>query len=287
MATLKEIRQRISSIKSTQQITKAMKMVAAAKLRRAQQRISAARPYAQKIDQLIGDLLPNADNFQNPLMQRREIKKISIVVVSADRGLCGSFNSNIIKRTLREIDAIENAEFEIIPVGKKGYDFFKKRGYELGKNFINFFNELEFVHAKEIVRHLTREFLNGNTDRVVLIYNEFKSVVKQNLIVEDFLPIPVKDDEQEGLQDYIYEPSQLGILNHLLPRHLDMQMWRVLLESFTAEQGARMTAMENATDNASELIHDLTLQYNKARQASITTEIIEIVSGAEALKSAW
>jgi len=286
MATLKEIRHRIGSIKSTQQITKAMKMVAAAKLRRAQQRMLAARPYAQKIDMLIHNLLINAEDFDDPHLERRDFRKIHFVVVTSDRGLCGSFNSNIIKKALAEMDKAKGAEIQVVPVGRKGNDFFKKRNYNIGKEFINFFNEMRYEHATEITKYLANEFIEGRTDQVKLIYNEFKSVAQQNLTVEDLLPVYVEKAEEEPLPNYIFEPSQNEILRHLLPKHLDMQVWKALLESFASEQGARMTAMENATENAEELIHDLTLLYNKTRQASITTEIIEIVSGAEALRGA-
>jgi F-type H+-transporting ATPase subunit gamma len=286
MATLKDIRRRIGSIKSTQQITKAMKMVAAAKLRRAQQRIFSVRPYSRKINELIQNLLLATENFEDPLLEEREVQKVHLVVVTSDRGLCGSFNSNIIKRTLVAIDSLKDVDIEIVPVGRKANDFFKKRDYNLGRDFINFFNELEFQHAEEIVEYLTSEFIEKRTDQIKLIYNEFKSAVQQNLIVEDFLPIYIQESEHQERQDFIYEPSQIEILRQLLPKHLNMQVWRALLESYAAEQGARMTAMENATDNANELIYDLTLQYNKARQAAITKEISEIVGGAEALKNA-
>lgn len=285
MATLKDIRRRISSIKSTQQITKAMKMVAAAKLRRAQQRIFAARPYAQKIEELIQSLLLNVGDFENPLIEKRPLKKIHLIVVSADRGLCGSFNSNIIKKALAQIDLLGDVEVVIVPVGKKANDFFKKRNFKIDKEYVNIFNDLQFNYAKDIIQYVTDEFVNKNTDQVKLLYNEFKSVMQQNLIVEDLLPIDVKESEEKSVQDFIYEPSQSEILNQLLPKHITMQIWKALLESNASEQGARMAAMENATENANEMIHELTLQYNKARQASITTEITEIVSGAEALSA--
>lgn len=286
MATLKDIRRRIGSIKSTQQITKAMKMVAAAKLRRAQQRIISARPYSRMINELIQNLLMATEDFEDILLEEREVRRVLLVVVTSDRGLCGSFNHNIIKKTLMVIDSLNDVETEIIPVGRKGNDFFKKRNYNLGRNFINIFNNLEFQHAEEIVQYVTSEFIEKRTDQIKLIYNEFKSAIHQNLIVEDFLPIGLEESEKRKQRDFIYEPSQNEILRQLLPRHLKMQVWRALLESFAAEQGARMTAMENATDNANDLIYDLTLQYNKARQAAITKEISEIVGGAEALKSA-
>jgi F-type H+-transporting ATPase subunit gamma len=250
MATLKDIRRRIASIKSTQQITKAMKMVAAAKLRRAQQRIFSARPYSRKINELIQNLLLATEDFEDQLLEEREGQKVLLVVVTSDRGLCGSFNSNIIKRTMSVTDSLKDVEIQIAPVGRKGYDFFKKRDYKLGENFINFFNDLELKHAEEIVHYLTMEFIEKRADKIKLIYNEFKSAIQQNLIVEDFLPIHIEESENRKHPDFLYEPSQDEILRRLLPQHLKMQVWRTLLESFAAEQGARMTAMENATDNA-------------------------------------
>lgn len=285
MATLKEIRRRISSIKSTEQITKAMKMVAASKLRRAQQKMLAARPYAHKIEELIQSLLQSAEDFESPLTKIRPAQRVHLIVVTADRGLCGSFNSNIIKKTLAEVDYLGNVEVVINPVGKKANDFFKKRDFNLGKVCFDIFNDLQFNFAEDIIRYASKEFLDKKTDQVKIIYNEFKSVVQQNIIVEDLLPIKVENFKERSYLNFIYEPAQAEILHQILPKHLNIQMWKALLESNAAEQGARMTAMENATENANEIIHDLTLQYNKARQASITKELIEIVSGAEALSA--
>jgi len=288
MATLREIKRRINSVKSTQQITKAMKMVSAAKLRRAQENILAARPYAYKIRSMIQHLLEKIENPDDPLLQARPVRRVLMVIVTADRGLCGAFNSNIIRHTVAHISAFKDKEVSLLCVGKKGYDFFRKRDFNLSGNFINFFNELKFNHALEIADYLKNEFLTHRTDQIQMIYNEFKSPVQQNIVVEDYLPLKVAPVEEtsglHSLVDYIYEPSQEAILSALLPRHLNVQMWRILLESYAAEQGARMTAMENATENANEMIHDLTLHYNRARQAAITKEISEIVGGAEALK---
>ncbi len=289
MATLREIKRRISSIKSTQQITRAMKMVAAAKLRRAQENIFAARPYAYKIDELIQHLVARIEEPTDPLLASREPERMMLVVVTADRGLCGSFNSNIIRKATQEAHRYRDRSVTIVCVGRKGYDFFRKRDYQLGREFIHLFNNLQYPHAQEIAQYLIEEFLAGRADRVLLVYNEFKSVIQQNLKVEQFLPLKREAFEAKDKRnrvDYIYEPSQEALLRALLPKHLNMQVWRVLLESYAAEQGARMAAMENATENAGELIHDLTLLYNKARQAAITKEISEIVGGAEALKSA-
>jgi F-type H+-transporting ATPase subunit gamma len=263
-----------------------MKMVAAAKMRRAQERMFAARPYAQKINELIQKIMLGLDDIDEPLLQERSIRKMHLVLVTADKGLCGAFNTHLIKSALIEIDAFEGSDIEMICVGKKGYDFFKKQDVKIAKKYPDIFSDLQFLHAEEIVGYLANEFVEQNTDQVKVIYNQFKSVMQQNLVVEELLPFRIKNSEEKKNIDYLFEPSQRELLKVLLPKNLKMQIWRALLESYAAEQGARMTAMENATENANELIHDLTLQYNKARQASITKEILEIVGGAEALRNA-
>lgn len=285
MATLREIKQRIKSIKSTQQITKAMKMVAAAKMRRAQERMFAARPYAGKIKELIQNLAANAESSQSPLLQVRPVKRLRLVVITADRGLCGAFNSHIIRNAVNECATYVDQEVSMICVGKKGYDFFRKRDYQIAQQFSGIFHELQYAHADQIAQSLIRDFVEDRIDAVRLIYNEFKSVANQQLVVEDLLPLKLDEFEETTPTDYLYEPSQEALLQALLPKHIRMQVWRALLESNASEQAARMIAMENATDNASELIRTLTLQCNKARQASITKEILEIVGGAEALKA--
>ncbi len=286
MATLREIKQRIKSVKNTQQITKAMKMVAAAKLRRAQERMMNARPYAEKIKELIRDLSASVENPQLDLLKVRPVERLSLIVVTGDRGLCGSFNSHAIKKAITEIDKFADVDVSIYAVGKKGYEFFNKRDYDVPNHKINFFNDLDYVHASEIANEVMTKFINGETDAVHLIYNEFKSVARQNLVAESLLPLTLEAYETHKSAEYIYEPNQASILKALLPRHIVIQIWRALLESFASEQAARMMAMENATENAGEMISDLTLQFNKARQAAITKEILEIVGGAEALKSA-
>ncbi|MBI4429147.1 MAG: ATP synthase F1 subunit gamma [Ignavibacteriales bacterium] len=298
MATLREIRRRIGGIKSTQKITKAMKMVAAAKLRRSQDAIISARPYARKMNELLRHLVTKIDPEINPLLQTREVHKAALIIVTADRGLCGAFNSNIIKTAVDHIEKnyahlIERLHaFKLIMVGKKGFDFFNKKDYELHAKHVGIFQAVDFNHARSIVQEISDGYLKDEFDKVEVIYNEFKSVIQQRIVVEQLLPIPPEDtketDDLKSLAqvEYIYEPSSADIVNALLPKHLNFQMWRILLESNAAEQGARMTAMDNATTNASELIRDLTLSYNKARQASITKELLEIVSGAEALKKA-
>ncbi|MBD3226231.1 MAG: ATP synthase F1 subunit gamma [Caldithrix sp.] len=287
MATLREIRTRISSIKNTQQITKAMKMVAAAKLRKAQENILAYRPYAYEIRDLLSHLTAVSEDLSDiQLMQQRPVERVLSVVVTADRGLCGAFNSNIIRKAAKRPDDFPDKEVALYPVGRKGFDFFKRRDVSLKSHKINFFNDLSFEDAIEISRNLVSWYKSGLFDRIEFIYNEFKSAVQQNIIVEQFLPfVPEPEIQQnEQLVDFLYEPDKLTIINELIPLNLNVQVWRILLESNAAEQGARMTAMESATDNAAELIDTLTIYYNRSRQAAITKEISEIVGGAEALK---
>ncbi|MCI0707779.1 MAG: ATP synthase F1 subunit gamma [Ignavibacteriae bacterium] len=298
MATLREIRGRITGVKNTQKITKAMKMVAAAKLRRAQDAIMSTRPYARKLGELLRHLVTEVEPGINPLLTPREVKKVALVVVTADRGLCGAFNGNIIKAAVNHVQEQYASFMEVdhglrlVTVGKKGFDYFNKRDYELYSKHVGIFHGLDFSRAREIIHELTEGYLSGEFDKVVVIYNEFKSVIQQRIIIEQLLPIPPEEtaqtDDLKSLAqvEYIYEPSSKEIINALVPRHLNFQMWRILLESNAAEQGARMAAMDNATENAKELISDLTLSFNKARQASITKELLEIVSGAEALKKA-
>jgi F-type H+-transporting ATPase subunit gamma len=298
MATLREIRRRVTGVKNTQKITKAMKMVAAAKLRRAQEALLAARPYARKMNELLRHLVTKIDPSVHPLLMEREIKRVVLVVVSGDRGMCGAFNGNIIKAAIDYIrshysDLLQKPDgVRLVTVGKKGTDFFIKRNYNVYAKHVGIFGNLHIGHARSIIQQLTDEYLKGEFDKVEIIYNEFKSVIQQRVIVEQILPIPPEQIEKTNdlrslaQVDYIYEPSSNEIINDLLPKHLNFLMWHVLLESSTAEEGARMTAMNNATENAKDLIRDLTLSYNKARQASITKELLEIVSGAEALKKA-
>ena len=298
MATLREIRRRVTSVTSTQKITKAMKMVAAAKLRRAQEALVSARPYARKLNELLQHLVTKVDPSIHPLLHEREVKRVVLVVVSGDRGMCGAFNGNIVKAAIDHLNTQysnllkEPDGVRIVTVGKKATDFFLKRNYNLYAKHVGLFGNLHIGYAKTIIQQLTDDYLKGEFDKVEVIYNEFKSVIQQRIVVEQILPIPpeqiqkTRDIHSLNQVDYIYEPSNSEIINALLPKHLNFLMWHVLLESSTAEEGARMTAMNNATENAKELIQDLTLSYNKARQASITTELLEIVSGAEALRKA-
>ena len=289
MATLRDIKLRIKGVQNTQQITKAMKMIAAAKLRKAQEGILNARPYARKISTMLSHLVTEEYKTENPYIAYREVKNAAVVVVTADRGLCGAFNTNIVKASVKYIDVLRNESVNsvIFCVGKKGYDFFSKRDYNLAGHSKGIFNQLQYEAALNVSKQLIEMFLSGKVDRVVIIYNEFKSVIQQRIVTEQFLPIPVekKEEEKKVEPNYIYEPDQASIFNYLLPKHLKAQMWRIFLESNAAELGARMTAMDNATTNAKELIRTLNLTYNKERQASITKEILEIVSGANALKA--
>lgn len=288
MATLRDIKSRIKGVKSTQQITKAMKMVAAAKLRRAQESVVNARPYARKISELISRLVTDEDISNNPFIVQRDVKNILIVVVTADRGLCGAFNNNILKEASRQLETITSNQ-KITPhlycVGRKSYEFFNKTEFHIAGYTTGIYSPLKYESALNISEEIIKEYLLTNYDKVIFIYNEFKSIIQQKIVIEQFLPIPVQVDYVNNKNiDYIYEPGQKEILNYLLPKHFKAQMWRTLLESYAAELGSRMTAMDNATTNAKELIRILQLTYNKERQAAITKEILEIVSGANAQK---
>jgi len=289
LATLKELKVRITGIKGTQKITRAMKMVASAKLRRAQDKIISARPYARKINELLTDLVSVAGEGVDELLDQREIKKRCVVVVSADRGLAGSFNTNIIRYGLTYAHELGKSA-KVVVVGKKANDSLRKKDLNIIKSYTGIFNELSIEQSNDIVSFLVDGYRRKDFDCVEIIYNEFKSIAKQVTVKEQFLPLKrsVKDvtvkTEQTG--DYIYEPEKVEIIKELIPKQLRVQFWKVLLESNAAEQAARMTAMETATKNASDLLTELELSYNQARQASITKEILEIVGGAEALKDA-
>jgi F-type H+-transporting ATPase subunit gamma len=294
VATLREIRRRIGGVKNTQKITKAMKMVAAAKLRRAQDSMIAARPYAKAMRAMLGNLAGAVTGMSNPLFEAREVRRVAVIVVTADRGLCGAFNSNVLRaaedhlrRTYGELLAQRNVR--LVTVGKKATDYFTKRSPLPASKFVGIFSALDFQTARQISQQAVDWYLKGEVDRVDVVYNEFKNVAQQRVMIDQFLPVPPLEIEQasRGIPaEYIYEPSGDAILADLLPKHLNFQIWRILLESNAAEQGARMTAMANATENAKEIIRDLTLSYNKARQAGITKELLEIVAGAEALRTA-
>lgn len=289
MATLRDIKRRIGSVKSTQQITRAMKMVAAVKLRRAQERMLRARPYARSLDEMLGHVAAKIDRSLHPLLAVREPDKVCYVVVTGDRGLAGSFNANIMRRAKNEIDLqiAEGRAVSAITVGRKGFDFFTRRGYRLLEKYINFFNELNFHHAQNIAGLIQSKFIGEELDRIYLVYNEFKSAIQQTIVVQQLLPITPRPPREEKYHvDFILEPSPQSILDTLCPKYLNIEVWQALLESYAAEMGARMAAMEAATENAQDMINQLTLYYNKVRQATITKELSEIVGGAEALRKA-
>jgi F-type H+-transporting ATPase subunit gamma len=288
MATLRDIQRRIRSVQSTQKITRAMKLVAAAKLRRAQERILAARPYANKMAELLGNLVSGADGDGHPLLEQREGPRRQIVIITADRGLAGAFNSSIIRRTVELIRESSTAELTLVVVGRKARDFFRRRPHTIKRDMIGFWDRLAYSHACELADYFMQEYLDNEVDEVFLLYNEFRSVAFQRPVRVQLLPIPRAETGagQETIEgvDYIYEPSADAILGDLLPRHVRMQVYRALMESLAGEYGARMTAMEAATKNAKDMIEVLTIQYNKARQEKITKELLDIVGGAEALK---
>ena len=290
MATLRDIKLRIKGITNTSKITNAMKMISAAKLRKAQERIISARPYAHKISSMISHLVTEEDYTLVPLLERREIKNVAVVVITADRGLCGAFNNNIIKETNRLIDedlSSIGAKTQLLCVGKKGYDYFKKGEIPVLDKMIGVFSSLDFNTTNQISEILVSGYLQKKIDKIIFVYNKFKSIIQQKIVSETFLPISIEtqnEEESSTAVHYIFEPGKKEILEYLLPKHLNAQIWRMLLDSNASELGARMTAMDNATTNAKELIRTLKITYNKERQAAITKEILEIVSGANALR---
>ena len=283
MASLKDLRNKIKSIKSIQQVTNAMKMVAAAKLRKSQENMEKARPYTNAIEGMINHLIPDIDRSLLPILETREIKKKLFLVVSADKGMAGAFNSNIIKQTELKVKEFGTSNSLLICIGKKSHDYFKRRDYNIVESYRDFWNTLDISIALKIGEIIIDKYLNKEIDTVEVIYNEFISLASQKLICKSFLPIAYEADEKESC-DLLYEPSKEDVVKTLIPKHLNVQLWQFLLESNASEQAARMVAMENATENAGEMISDLSIEYNKARQAAITTEIIEIVSGANALE---
>ena len=291
MPSLLDIRRRVRAVKSTQQITKAMKMVAASRLRRAQERIQSARPFAVEARRVISSLAARVDTSAHPLLDERKTPraggKAMLIVVSADRGLCGSFNTNIIKAASTFV--VENPARQVALglVGRRGRDYFARRGFEVLLEQINFFGHLKFDHAKEIADFAIDAFTSGKVDSVFIVYNEFKSVMTQRVDVDQLLPIPRAEIQAEtdagARTEYLFEPSAEQMFARILPRHVEVQVFRALLESNAAFYAAQMTAMDAATKNSSEMIEQLTLYMNKVRQAAITREIIEVVSGAQAL----
>jgi F-type H+-transporting ATPase subunit gamma len=302
-ASLRDIRKRITSVRSTQKITKAMKMVAAAKLRRAQESILSVRPYATKTFEMLNSLAQRTSKEAHPLLALRDPKRVEVMVFASDRGLCGAFNMNLIQRAEKFL-AEEKGRAEEIALsffGRKGRDYFRKRKVNIRREYVNFFGRVDYLTASRLGQEMVRDYIDNRVDRIYLLYSEFRSAVQQRVVLRRILPVAsaenLEAEEGGGAApgkapgktaargvDYLYEPSEGEILDKLLPLYVEVQVYQALLETVASEYGARMTAMENATSNAAEMIDKLTLIYNKARQASITKELIEIVSGAEALK---
>jgi F-type H+-transporting ATPase subunit gamma len=287
MATLRDIQRRIRSVQSTQKITKAMKLVAASKLRRAQERITAARPYAIKMGELLSGLVGRTEGDAHPLLARRTTGRKRLVVITADKGLCGAFNSNILRASLAFLREQGNVDVTLVVVGKKARDFYRRRQWQVKSEMLGFFDRLAYSHAQELANELMQSYLAEEVDEVSLLYNEFRSVAVQRVRRQQLLPIEAEaaeDGRGAAGGDYLFEPSPDAILASLLPRHVTTQVFRALMESVAGEYGARMTAMESASKNAKEMIDVLTIQYNKARQERITKELLDIVGGAEALR---
>ena len=287
MANLKDIRDRIKSVKSIQQVTKAMKMVAAAKMRKAQENMEKARPYSKKISDLVNTFLLDEENHSLPEVKvRDDIEKVLFVIITSDRGMAGAFNANILKLAHKEVDSFGKENAQLICIGKKSASYFKSRGYNIVLDYIDFWNTLTFDEGLNVARDIIGRYINKEVDKVQVIYNKFVNVARQEVCNEIFLPITPSlesNDDENQFIDIIYEPTKQIVIEKMIPRYLNIIIWQYLLESNASEQAARMLAMENATSNAEDMIKELTLQFNKARQTAITTEMLEIVSGAEAL----
>ena len=287
MPSLQGLRRKIGSIKNTQKITKAMKMVAAAKLKRAQERILAARPYSKKMAVVLGSLASRANRQAHPLLRKSDGNRIELLVVTSDRGLCGAFNTNILRKAVEVLRQKQEAgcTVTVSVVGRKGRDFFRRRPWARRQEWVGVFDRLSYEHALDIGGDVVQQFTSGTFDELHIVYNEFKSLIQQRVVVEKLLPIESLEQETEKLGGgYLFEPDEEGLLKALLPKHIEVQTFHALMESAAAELGARMAAMDGATRNAGELIQKLTLYYNKTRQAAITKELMDIVGGAEALK---
>ena len=284
MPSLLDIRRRIRSVKNTQQLTKAMKTVSAAKLRRAQERVFSARPYAEQLKKVLGNLTSRLEDIVHPLLEVRPEERILFVVVTADRGLCGAFNSNILRTATGFLREHVSQSVNLATAGRKGRDFFRRRGISIRAEFVNIFSKLDYGNARDIAEMVIQAYSNAEVDAVYIIYNEFKSVIQQRVVIEKVLPLSRAElKETEPQLDYIFEEPPQEIFNRLLPRYVEVQVYRALLESAAAEHGARMASMDTASRNAGEMIDMLTLNMNRIRQAAITREIIEVVSGAGAL----
>lgn len=288
---LKEVRLRIASVQSTQQITKAMKMVSAAKLRRAQDAILQMRPYAQKMQAILSNLVSSLNNdLHLPLAEERPVNHVLVIAITSDRGTCGAYNANVIKAAKSLISEKYGAQFSkgnvtLLPLGKKALEYFDKYGYKIERQFWDVFSDLSFENIKRVAAFAQEQFLNGTYDKVELVYSQFRNAATQVFVKEEYLPIPkIEKHENAKESDYIFEPSKEEIMEELMPKILNTQIFKALLDAHASEHGARMTAMDKATENANELLKDLKISYNRARQAAITTELTEIVSGAAALQ---
>ena len=286
MATLRDLRKRIASVKNTQKITNAIKMVSAAKLRRAEEAIVRARPYSDKMREVLLSLASRVDPTVHPLMEIREVKKVLLVEVTSDRGLCGGFNANLNRRAeaFRREMGSKSVEVDVLSVGRKGHDYFRRRKVNIAAEFLNVMNNVTVELAQNIVASFTEKFTSGDYDEVYILYNRFRTAAAQTLTLKRLLPIAAEDEEVKRRREYLYEPSEDELLSEILPKYVGVQVFAALLDSVASEHGARMTAMEAATSNADEMIYRLTLKANRMRQEAITTELMEVVGGAEALK---
>ena len=286
MANLKNIRSQIKSVTSIQKVTKAMKMVAAAKLRKSQNNMEKARPYSLRIKELIAHLINDIDKKNLPLLKEsKNLNSHGFLVITADRGLAGSFNTNIIKKTELAINKVSKENAHLFCIGKKGYEYFKKRNYKIINYYDDLWMNLNYHNAIKLADDISSEYSNQTFGTLTIIYNYFKSTGSQEVILDTLLPLSFKKEDEMVLNDIIYEPSKIKIVESLVPKYFNTQIWQFLLESFASEQAARMLSMENATENAKDMINELNLEFNKARQSAITTEMLEIVGGAEALSN--
>ncbi|MED5268618.1 MAG: ATP synthase F1 subunit gamma [Candidatus Neomarinimicrobiota bacterium] len=283
MANLKDIQQRIKSVGSIQKVTKAMKMVAAAKVKRAQERMEISRPYSKNVQDLICRILPEISSSNIDLIEKRDVKKKGFIVITSDRGFAGSFNSSVIRLTEKEVEKFGKDNVQLFCLGKKSSEHFSRRNYNVKESFYDFWKDMNFDNASDITEKIIDSFINKEVDEIHVIYNRFRNLGSQDLMIEKVLPIDFTENYNVKNYNYDYEPSRQSTVNVLLPKHLKVQMWQQMLESYSSEEAARMVAMDNATENAKEIIKELKLEFNKARQAAITTEMLEIVGGAEAL----
>ena len=283
MANLKNLSERIKSVTSIQQVTKAMKMVAAAKVKKAQEKMEISRPYSKNTQELICRILPQISSSDVSLVEKREIKNVGMIIITSDRGFAGSFNSGVIRMAEKEIEKLGKDNVQLFCIGKKSSEYFSKRDFNVKETFFDFWKEMNYETASNISKSFIDAFEKNEIDEVSVIYNRFKTLASQDLTMEKVLPVDFTENYNATNYNYDYEPGQKEIVSTLIPKHINVQMWQQLLESYSSEEAARMIAMDNATENAKEIIKELKLEFNKARQAAITTEMLEIVGGAEAL----